>query len=117
MTIILNESENPDNPSVRLHTKEFIEGLLKAGSFISMIENKKINITSLFALLIERKDYQDFFTEITASNSFRDALMSLLYLYPSLVKSKITKTTIRKINAKLSDKSRKTSIQQTSSSI
>ena len=85
-------------PFSELHSKEFIESVLKAGSLISMIENKKINVTAFFSLLLERPDYQKFFTEITSSDSFKDALMSLLYLNPNLVRSKITKSIVRKIS-------------------
>lgn len=101
-------------PFAQLHSKEFIEGVLKAGSLISMIENKKINTTTFFSLLLENPDYQDFFTEITSSDSFKESIMSLLYLNPSLVKSKITKSIVRKLNGKSKSNSnyrfRKTSL-------
>ena len=115
-----NDLENSNaSPFSQINSKEFIEGVLKAGSLISMIENKKINTTTLFSLLLENTNYQEFFTEITASDSFREAITSMLYLNPSLVKSKITKSIVRKINgkSKSSNRSRKTSVQQTSSSI
>lgn len=101
-------------PFLRIHSQEFIEGVLKAGSLISMLENKKINTTMLFALLIENVSYQKFFTEITSSNSFKEALYSLLQLNPSLVKSKIVKSLVRKINgkSKSANGSRKTPVQQ-----
>lgn len=104
------------SPFDQIRSKEFLEGLLKAGSLISMIENKKINTTTLFTLLIEKPDYQDFFTEITSSDSFKEALLSLLYLNPALVKSKITKSVVKKLNGKTkqTDGSRKVAIQQTS---
>lgn len=107
-------------PFNEINSREFIEGVLKAGSLISMIENKKINTTTFFSLLLENPDYQDFFTEITSSDSFKDAIMSLLYLNPNLVKSKITKSIIRKLNngkTKSSNRLRKTSLQQTSCGI
>jgi hypothetical protein len=101
-------------PYNEIQTKEFIEAVLKTGALISMLENKKINMTTLFCLLLERQDYQNFFTEITSSNSFKEAVMYMLYLNPSLVKSKITKSLIRKLNngkTKPSYRSRKTSLQ------
>lgn len=101
-------------PLDQLHSKEFIDGMLKAGSLIAMLENKKINVAALFTLLLEKESYQEFFTEITASETFKEALLSLLYLYPSLVKSKVTKTTVRRINAKPIDRSRKIIVQQAS---
>jgi hypothetical protein len=97
------------DPLDRIKVNEFIEGLLKAGSFISMLENKKINTTNLFLLLLEKKDYQDFFVEITASESFREAILTMLYLHPTLVKSKFTKSYIRKVNnGKSTNRARKT---------
>lgn len=115
-----NELENSNaSPYSQMHSKEFVEGMLKAGSLISMLENKKINTTTLFSLLLENPCYQEFFTEITSSDSFREAITTMLYLNPSLVKSKITKSIVRKINGKSkpSNRIRKTSIQQTSSGI
>jgi hypothetical protein len=106
-------------PSSHICSREFIEGVLKAGSFISMLENKKINTTTLFSLLLEKPEYQEFFTKITSSDSFREALSSLLYLNPNLVKSKITKSAVRKLNgkSKANNRSRKTLVQQASSSV
>jgi len=88
------------NPLDRIRSREFIDGVLKAGSLISMLENKKINVTTLFVLLFETTKYQEFFTKITASESFKESILSLLYLHPALVKSKFTKSVIRKANGK-----------------
>jgi hypothetical protein len=106
-------------PLDHIHSKEFYEGLVKAGSFFSMIEGKKINTTTLFSLLLEKLEYQKFFTEITASENFKEAILSLLYLHPSLVKSKITKSLIRKLNgkSKSNNRFRKAPLQQTLSGI
>ena len=98
-------------PSDQINLKEFNSSVLKAGYLISMLENKKINTTMLFSLLFEKPDYQKFFTEITSSDSFKQAISSLLYLYPSLVKSKITKSLARKMNGKAIIRARKALIQ------
>lgn len=98
------------SPVDQICSKEFTEGVLKAGSIISMLENKKLNPTNLFLCLLQTRQYQDFFVEITSSNSFREAILSLLYLYPSLVKSKITKSLIKQINNGLLNRPRKTSL-------
>jgi hypothetical protein len=118
-TNLLEELENSNaTPLDQIYSKEFIEGVLKAGSLISMLENKKINTTLLLSLLLENSDYQEFFTEITSSENFKDAILSLLYLHPSLVKSKITKSVVRKLNARRTNHgARKTAIQQTPSGI
>ena len=115
----LEELENSNvTPLDQIYSKEFIEGVLKAGSLISMLENKKINTTFLLSLLLENVNYQDFFTEITSSENFKDAILSLLYLYPALIKSKITKSVVRKLNARrTSSKIRTITVQQTLGSI
>jgi hypothetical protein len=118
-TNLLEELENSNaTPLDQIYSKEFIEGVLKAGSLISMLENKKINTTLLLSLLLENSDYQEFFTEITSSENFKDAILSLLYLHPALVKSKITKSIVRKLNARRTNpRARKIVIQQTLGSI
>lgn len=106
---IENEKSNSD-PLEHLYSKEFAAGLNKAGSLFSMLENKKINITTMFSLLVENKNYQDFFVEVTASENFKHSILSLLYSHPSLVKSKITKSIIRKLHATTNNRTRKVSI-------
>jgi hypothetical protein len=100
------------SPTELINAKEFVQGMHKAGSLFSMLENKKINSTFMFVLLLENKEYQDFFTEVTASASFKDALLSLLFFYPTLVKSKFTKSALKqRTNVKPTNGTRKTSIQ------
>ena len=105
----LGGSDTP--PMNRILSQEFVAGLNKAGSLFSMLENKKINSTTLFSLLLETPLYQDFFVEITSSEDIRDAILSVLYLYPSIIKSKVTKTVVRKINAIQNNRARKTTLQ------
>ena len=116
----IDELENSNaSPFSRINTREFIEGVLKAGSLISMLENKKINTATLFSLLLENPNYQKFFTEITSSDSFKESIMLMLHLNPNLVKSKITKSIVRKLNGKSKsiNGTGKALFQQASSSI
>ena len=110
-TILTDGKISTASPTELINAKEFVLGLHKAGSLFSMLENKKINSTFLFVLLLENKEYQGFFTEITASANFKDALLSLLFLYPTLVKSKFTKSALKQLNVKSTNGSRKTLIQ------
>jgi hypothetical protein len=77
---------------------EFQEALMKVGSLISMLENKKLNTINLFLHLIKSKVYQQIFVEMTASSNFKQALGEMISLYPSLAKSKITKLALKKFN-------------------
>ena len=45
------------------NSKELIDGMLKAGLMVFMIENKKLNAAAFFALLLENNSYQEFFDE------------------------------------------------------
>jgi hypothetical protein len=101
-------SENV-TPREELCSKEFWEAVMKFGSFVSMLENKKVNTTTLFSLLIENKNYQNIFVELTSCTNFREAIEMLLYLYPSLVKSKVTKSTVKRFltNSNVTYQSRK----------
>jgi hypothetical protein len=96
--IFLELNSSAADPLERIKFNEFISGMLKAGSFISMVENKKINTTNLFLLILEKIEYQDFFVEMTSSKDFREAIGLLLHLHPNLVKSKFTKSYLRKKN-------------------
>lgn len=86
-------------PDDSIKYKEFIDGMMKTGSFISQIEQKRLSNVALFVCVLENQLYQQIFVELTSAKSFRDAISTLLYIHPSLVKSKFTKTAIRKINA------------------
>ena len=107
-------------PVEYVYSKEFLNGLLKAGSLISILEGKRINTSMLFALIVEKPSYQNFFVEVTASENLSCGLLSLLQINPSLVKSKITKSLIRKANArntKTANRSRKDASEQASLSV
>ena len=111
---MINQSEIANTPLTEIQLREFIDCVLKTGSLISMLENKKINSTALFSLLLQNKNYQKIFVEMTSCNSFAEAAKILLFLNPNLLKSKITKATLKKIDngkTKPSYRSRKTSLQ------
>lgn len=90
-------------PTDQLCSQEFVENMYKAGSLISVIENKKLNFTNLFVLLLEKPEYRDLFVEITSCRNFRESLFMMMKLNPSLAKSKIVKSVVKKINARASN--------------
>jgi hypothetical protein len=83
-------------PFDQLCLREFIEGLMIAGSVISILENKKLTPVNFFLCLLESKQYQQIFTELTSSENFKQGLTFLFFVYPNLAKSRITKTALRK---------------------
>jgi hypothetical protein len=97
---ILNDFNSRNNPLSQICTKEYILGVFKFGSFLSILYNKKINPSALFVCVLENKEVRELFVEITHSDSVHEALLGLLQLYPPLLKSKNTKRLFKKSIAK-----------------
>jgi hypothetical protein len=93
---ILDDFIGRSDPLSQICTKEYVNGVLKFGSYLSIIKNKKINPNGLFVSILENRHLRDIFTEITHSENIQEALLGLLQLYPSLVKSKNTKRIFKK---------------------
>jgi hypothetical protein len=93
---ILEDFISRSDPLSQLSTKEYILGVFKFGSFLSIIKNKKINPSGLFTAILENKDLREIFITITHSENINEALLGLLQLYPSLLKSKNTKRLFKK---------------------
>jgi len=93
---ILDDFISRTDPLCQICTKEYILGVFKFGSFLSIIKNKKINPTVLFTSILESKDLREIFIYTTHSENVNEALLNLLQLYPSLLKSKNTKRLFKK---------------------
>lgn len=93
---ILDDFISRNDPLCQICTKEYILGVFKFGSFLSIIKNKKINPTTLFTSILENKDLREIFIYMTYSENINEALLNLLQLYPSLLKSKNTKRLFKK---------------------
>lgn len=99
------------NPLEQICTKEYIEGVLIFGSFLSIINNKKINASGLFTSVLQDLEMRELFIFITGSQSVHEALLGLLKLYPNLIKSKNTKKLFNSsLSKKKNDRTRKTNI-------
>lgn len=93
---ILDDFISRNDPLSQICTKEYILGVFKFGSFLSIIKNKKINPSTLFTSILESKDLREIFIYVTHSENINEALLNLLQLYPSLLKSKNTKRLFKK---------------------
>jgi hypothetical protein len=93
---ILDDFISRNDPLSQICTKEYILGVFKFGAFLSIIKNKKINPSGLFTSILENKDLRDIFIHVTHSENMNEALLGLLQLYPSLLKSKNTKRLFKK---------------------
>jgi len=79
------------NPIEQVCSKEYIEGVLYFGSFLTILNSKKINASVLFTSILQNFEMRELFIHITGSQNTHEALLGLLQLYPNLLKSKNTK--------------------------
>jgi len=89
---------NSTNPIHIINDKEFNISLLKYGSFLSMIKNKRINQTMLLVELLDREIFRDCFKEISGIDETKVLFYKIITKFPMLCKSKIIKTKIEEIN-------------------
>lgn len=88
------------NPYNQLSEKEFDIILTKVGSFLCLTQNKNINPTTLFLLIMENNNIRLLLMEMTSSPSIIPILKSILTRYPNLIKSKMLKNKAIKLNKK-----------------
>ena len=108
---VLDDFLSKNDPLKQICTKEYILGVYKFGSFLSILHNKRLNPSAVFTLILENREIRDLFVEVTFSENIKESLLGLLQLYPSLLKSKNTKRLFKKSITSKSDRSRKTNIQ------
>ena len=81
-----------DNPYITLEKKDIIHKFLSLCSFISICENKKLNLANVFLLILKEKKYRDLFKDTLLLDSNYDLVKLFLQHDPYLYKSKyITK--------------------------
>jgi hypothetical protein len=93
---VLNDFNSRNDPLRQICTKEYILGVFKFGSYLSILHNKRLNPSAIFVCILENKEIRDLFMEVTHSESVHEALLGLLQLYPPLLKSKNTKRLFKK---------------------
>ena len=81
-----------DNPYTTLEKKDIVHKFLSLCSFVSICENKKLNLANVFLLVLKNKKYRDLFKEILIIESNYDLVKLFLQHDPYLYKCKyITK--------------------------
>ena len=81
-----------DNPYLTLEKKDIVHKFLSLCSFISICENRKINLANVFLLILKEKKYRDLFKETLLLDSNYELVKLFLQHDPYLYKSKyITK--------------------------
>ncbi len=83
---------------------EFDIILNKIGSFLYLINNKNINPTNLFLIILSDPQMQKLSMQLMSTQTLMPILKGILIRYPNLVKSKMLKTKANKINKALKKK-------------
>lgn len=87
------------SPYEHITNDEFVEIIEKFSSFICILENKKMNMPSVFVCLIENEDYFRIYMRLCGFDDPREAVMKFLNYDHSISKSKF----INKIKNSLGD--------------
>ena len=61
-----------DNPYTTLEKKDMVHRFLSLCSFVSICENKKINLANVFLLILKEKKYRELFKDILLLDSNYD---------------------------------------------
>jgi len=81
-----------DSPYTVLEKKDIIHKFLTLCSFVSICENKKLNLANVFLLVLKEKKYRDLFKDSLIIESNFELVRLFLLHEPYLYKSKyITK--------------------------
>ena len=81
-----------DSPYTVLEKKDIVHKFLTLCSFVSICENKKLNLANVFLLVLKEKKYRELFKESLIIESNFDLVRLFLQHDPYLYKSKyITK--------------------------
>lgn len=86
-----------NNPIHQIENKEFNLALIKFGSFISIVYNKRVSQTFVLLQLLEDENLRNIFKEICEIDEFQTLLLNFLTCYPSLCKSKIIKAKVSQL--------------------
>jgi hypothetical protein len=87
-----------ENPIESLYREDLEHKFYSFCSYISMKNNKKMNIASIFIELIQDENLLDIFMNLCDHNTKYEAVRTFLTLEPSLQKSKYIKRFINKQN-------------------
>ena len=90
-----------DNPYTTLDKKDMVHRFLSLCSFVSICENKKINLANVFLLILKEKKYRELFKDILLLDSNYDLVKLFLQHDPYLYKSKYITKYLKKTSISL----------------
>jgi len=88
---------NHHNALNAINNKELDECLTKFGSFLSIVQTKKVNPTNYLLILINDSTIRNILLQITGIDTFEELVRELIVRYPILCKSKIIRNQIKRV--------------------
>ena len=95
--VLTNEAVNHNSALSFINSKELDECLVKFGSFLSIVQTKKINPTNYLLILVSDSNIRNILLQITGVDTFEELVRELIVRYPILCKSKIIRNQIKRI--------------------
>lgn len=89
---------NNNNPLYNIKNDEFDVALLKVGSLLTMISNKRVNPTIFLIELLENEEFSNCFMILSGIDRKEVLLYNVICRFPILCKSKIIQTKIKKLH-------------------
>lgn len=83
------------SPIFQINEKEVDLILLQLGSFLSIINNKKVNQVKFLITIINNQTFRDCVFEITTYDNLQTLIETIIEKYPSICKSKIIYRSIK----------------------
>jgi hypothetical protein len=89
------EDSMNSNPAIKMSENELDDIILKMGSFLSIISNKKINQAKLLIMTVKDKYFRQLFQEIAEIDNLQLLVRSIIDRYPTICRSKIVITALK----------------------
>ena len=90
-----------DNPYTILERKDIVHKFLGLCSFVSICENKKLNLANVFLLVLKEKKYRDIYKESLIIDTNFELVKIFLQHDPYLYKSKYITKFLKKYSLNL----------------
>lgn len=98
-TIESSDIINHTNATDHINNHELDIIITRFGSFLSIIQTKKISPANFLLYMVENKKIVDILLEVSGIPTFEQFVRELMERYPILYESKVISTKITKINA------------------
>lgn len=87
---------NHNNALSIINHQELDDCIIKFGSFLSIVQAKKINITGYLIILIKDENIRNVLQIMTGIDTFQELVREMMIRYPILSKSKIVYASVKK---------------------